>query len=138
MHWGKVYFPLMKRSHVQMKDEIPCCLRCNKEIAQTFWISSNSNFFTCFTEAKWVFTLTVVKAGGWDRWLNRDWYLFSASCVPKAVISWKWKKRFYIKRFTQKPLAQCKRTPLNKHSIEIEGYGCVVCNSDKCLCLETS
>lgn len=126
----------MKSSHNQAKDEISCYFCCNKEIAQTFWTSSNSNFFTCFTEAKWVLTLTVVKPGGWDRWLNRDWYLLSASCVPKAVISWKWKKKLYIKEIHTAAFCSVQKKALNKHFVEMKEYGCVVCNSEECLCLE--
>lgn len=54
----------MKSSLNQAKDETSCYFCFKKEIAQTFWISSSSNFFTCFTEAKLVLTLTVVIAGG--------------------------------------------------------------------------
>lgn len=56
--------------------------------AQTFWSSSSSRPLTCSTDAKCVFTLTVVNDGGWDKWISSVSNFRSASCLLEADTTW--------------------------------------------------
>lgn len=56
--------------------------------AQTFWSSSSSRSLTYSTDAKCVFTLTVVNDGGCDKWISRVSNFRSASCLLEADTTW--------------------------------------------------